>query len=341
MVLWHNGFSSKRRRSIRVPIDGSGLASFDAFVRKFWFRPRGGGTRLCVSGSSWNLMFQREYLQCNGCLVSLSMCLIRVLHAFWASCRPRALLEWFPWFEVVPRPLNGKPLVSFFVGRRSRIFRVDKRRETSNSYLFHFPSFLPWNFSQKVQCVPFPNLLLYYCARIRLFRLHIRDYVISSFLASFSSGGSLIFQGTSFLPLYFVYFIWFSWVDQNEGLFGNCRKCGGFVVWQLLSFEWLRRGDPGALSPLVGVVLPSPLTASSCSVAGAIPRESSPYGRMRESFAVLLERPPSHEEIVQWMEKCFKAHHWGFIIFSRDSIVLMAENEDLTVRLDAVYRCFW
>lgn len=86
----------------------------------------------------------------------------------------------------------------------------------------------------------------------------------------------------------------------------------------------------------LGVGFSSLPTNLGCSIMGVTPRESSSYGRMRESLVLLLKRLPTHEEIVEWLEKISRAHRCGFhCLFRRDDIFLMAKNEDPTVRLDA------
>jgi hypothetical protein len=77
----------------------------------------------------------------------------------------------------------------------------------------------------------------------------------------------------------------------------------------------------------LGVDLSSPPTDLNCSVTEVSLRESVSYGKMRESLIVLLKRSPSHKEVVEWLKKCSKAHRCGFhYLFSRDGIILMAEN---------------
>jgi len=57
---------------------------------------------------------------------------------------------------------------------------------------------------------------------------------------------------------------------------------------------------------------------------------------MREYFDVLFRRPPSHEEIMEWLQKYSKAHHCGsHYLFRRDGIILMAQYEDQIVHPDA------
>jgi len=63
-----------------------------------------------------------------------------------------------------------------------------------------------------------------------------------------------------------------------------------------------------------GVDLSPPPSALDYSVAGVSPGKGVSYGKMRKSLSVLLKRLPSHDEIVEWMNKCLRAHHFCFYI---------------------------
>lgn len=65
----------------------------------------------------------------------------------------------------------------------------------------------------------------------------------------------------------------------------------------------------------------SPLKASRRPTA-EVDSEDVSYQKIRESLIILLERPPTHEEIVGWLEKCYRAHDYGFNNFSGEMVQL-------------------